>query len=141
MIWKQAPDMELLKEKHKKTMIEHLGIEFVEFGPDFIRAKMPVDERTKQPDGILHGGASVVLAETLGSIAGWLLVNDQATQSVVGLEINASHLAMAVDGEVLGEVRPIKIGKKVQVWDIRITQEEKLICQSRLTTVAINRRQ
>ena len=140
MIWKHAPAMELLKVKHKNTMIEHLGIEFVEIGPDFIRAKMPVDERTKQPDGILHGGASVVLAETLGSIAGWLCVDDPALQSVVGVEINASHLSMARSGELIGEVRPLKIGKRVQVWDIKISQKEKLVCQSRLTTMTINLR-
>jgi 1,4-dihydroxy-2-naphthoyl-CoA hydrolase len=82
----------------------------------------------------------VVLAETLGSIAGWLCVDDPALQSVVGVAINASHLAMARNGEVLGEVHPIKIGKTVQVWDIKISQEEKLICLSRLTTMTINLR-
>ena len=138
MIWKQAPALEMLQEKHKNTMIEHLGIEIVEIGPDFVRARMPVDHRTRQPDGILHGGASVVLAETVGSIAGWLCVDDPSSQSVVGVEINASHLAMARGGVVEASVKPIKIGKKVQVWDIKISQKQRLICLSRLTTMTIN---
>ena len=120
MIWKQVPNLEILNEKSKNTLIDHLGIKITEIGSDFIKATMPVDHRTHQPDGILHGGASVALAESMGSFAGWLSVSDPTRESVVGVEINANHLAAVRTGEVVATVSPIKIGKRIQVWNIMI---------------------
>lgn len=137
MIWKQAYNPEILNEKSKNTLIEHLGIKILEIGEDFVTASMPVDHRTHQPDGLLHGGASVALAETMGSFAGWLSVNDPTKENVVGVEINASHLRSVREGTVVAKVTPIKIGRKVQVWNIRISQQEKEICLCRLTTMTV----
>lgn len=121
-------------------MVSHLGIEFTEVGDDFICATMPVDHRTHQPLGLLHGGASVALAETLGSIAATLTV-DRKTQYCVGLEINANHIKSIREGKVLGTVRPIHIGKKTHVWDIKITNEQnELISVSRITIAVIDKR-
>ncbi len=121
----------------KNTMLEHLGIEFTRLGPDFIEATMPVDHRTHQPDGLLHGGASVTLAETLGSVAAWLCVDDPKRQNVVGIEINANHLSTAKSGEVVARVTPVKVGRRIQVWDIIIRQADRKICTSRLTTMTV----
>ena len=122
------------------TMVSHLGIEFTQVGPDFIEAKMPVDHRTQQPLGLLHGGASVTLAETLGSIAATCCI-DRATQYCVGLDINANHVKSAKNGFVFGTTRPIHIGKKTHVWEIRIVNDQKeLICISRITMVVIDKR-
>ena len=111
----------------------HIGIEFIEIGPDYLRARMPVDGRTKQPFGILHGGASVALAETLGSI-GAALVIDRSKQRCVGQEINANHLRAVSDGHVIGTARPVHLGRRSHVWEIRITDEqERLVCISRIT--------
>jgi 1,4-dihydroxy-2-naphthoyl-CoA hydrolase len=122
----------------EKTISHHLGIEFIEIGSDFVTARMPVDRRTHQPFGILHGGASVVLAETLGSIASFLCISDE-NQQAVGLEINANHLRPAKDGFVYGTVKPIHIGRTTHIWDIRITNEQgKLVCISRLTVAIVN---
>lgn len=137
MIWKQASNPEILNELSKNTLIEHLGIKILEIGENFVTASMPVDHRTHQPDGLLHGGASVALAETMGSFAGWLSVNDPTNENVVGVEINASHLRPVREGTVIAKVTPIKIGKKVQVWNILISQKEKEICLCRLTTMTI----
>lgn len=133
MIWKVKPSLELVASTGKKYIGTFLGIEFTEFGDDFIKAKMPVDERTHQPFGLLHGGASCVLAETLGSVAGAFCV-DVTKQYVVGLEINANHIRSVKEGYVIGTARPIHIGRSTQVWDIKIeTEDEKLVCVSRLT--------
>ncbi len=122
------------------TMVSHLGIEFTQVGPDFIEAKMPVDHRTQQPLGLLHGGASVTLAETLGSIAATCCI-DRATQYCVGLDINANHVKSAKNGFVFGTTRPIHIGKKTHVWEIRIVNDQKeLICISRITMAVIDKR-
>lgn len=137
MIWKQVPNLELLNEKSKNTLIDHLGIKIIEIGSDFIKATMPVDHRTHQPDGILHGGASVALAESMGSFAGWMSVSDPTRESVVGIEINANHLQAVRTGEVVATVSPIKIGKRIQVWNILINQEDKKICICRLTTMTV----
>ncbi len=138
MIWKQPFNIEILNKLSENGMVAHLGIEFTEFGPDFIEAKMPVDHRTMQPDGLLHGGASVVLAETLGSVAATLCLEDFQNTSIVGLEINANHLSSARDGFVIGRTTPIKIGRRIQVWNIEIRDEaDKKICISRLTTAVI----
>ena len=120
------------------TAMAPLGIRFTEIGPDFLRATMPVDERTRQPYGLLHGGASVLLAETLGSTAGGLSVEDG--QGVVGVEINANHLRGVRDGEVTGTARPLHVGRSTQVWEIRIEDGRgRLACISRLTLAVVAR--
>jgi 1,4-dihydroxy-2-naphthoyl-CoA hydrolase len=112
---------------------KHLGIEFTEIGEDFLRGRMPVDERTHQPYGILHGGASVALAETLGSVAAGLVI-DRGKYRCVGQEINANHIRGIASGFVIGTARPVHLGRRSHVWEIRITDEqERLICISRLT--------
>lgn len=133
VLWKVPTTLEQLKERAKNTIVEHLGIEFLEIGADYLQARMPVDNRTKQPAGILHGGASVVLAETLGSIAARLCV-DKEKKRIVGLEINANHVRSAKEGWVTGLTTPIHIGKATQIWEIKIyNEEEALVCISRLT--------
>jgi len=120
-------------------MVEHLGIEFSGHGKDFIEARMPVDHRTHQPMGLLHGGASVALAETLGSVASSLLI-DLNKQACVGIEINANHIKSVRHGYVTGKAMPIHIGKKTHVWDIRITSDSgELVCISRLTVAIIDK--
>ena len=120
-------------------MAAHLGMEFTEVGDDYLVAKMPVDHRTMQPYKILHGGASVALAETLGSVASHLLVKDEKEQAV-GLEINANHIRPVNKGYVYGTARPLHIGRKTHVWEIRIVDErDKLVCISRLTTAIVPR--
>ena len=132
--------LEDLKSLGKGTMTEHLGIEWVELGNSFIRAKMPVDHRTNQPYGLLHGGASCVLAETLGSVASHLIVNSSQFYCV-GIEINANHIRSAKNGFVYGVCSPLHLGSSTHVWDIRITnEEEKLICISRLTVAIIKKK-
>ena len=118
-------------------MNNHLGIEFTEIGDDFLRAKMPVDHRTLQPMGILHGGASVTLAETMGSTGAYLCV-DPALFNVVGLEINANHVRSVRSGFVTGTARPLHIGKTTQLWEIRITDAaDKLVAISRITVAVL----
>lgn len=122
------------------TLIEHLGIVITEAGDDWLRGTMPVDAWTKQPFGLLHGGASVVLAETLGSMAGGYCV-DPATQMVVGLEINANHLRAVREGTVTGTARALHVGRSTQVWEIRIEDEAgRPVCVSRLTLAVVPRR-
>lgn len=129
-----------LQKFSKNTMVEHLGIEFLELGADFVSAKMPVDHRTHQPMGLLHGGASLVLAETLGSVASNLLV-DPEKYYCVGLEINANHIKSARSGYVTGEAKPVHMGKKTHVWDIRIKNDlGALVCISRLTVAVIEKK-
>jgi 1,4-dihydroxy-2-naphthoyl-CoA hydrolase len=129
-----------LQEISKNTMVEHLGIEFLELGKNFITAKMPVDHRTHQPMGLLHGGASIVLAETLGSVASSILV-DMNKFHCVGLEINANHIKSARNGFVTGKATPIHLGKKTHVWDIKITNgNDELVCVSRLTVAVIEKK-
>jgi 1,4-dihydroxy-2-naphthoyl-CoA hydrolase len=121
-----------------QCMPDHLGIELIEIGPDFLKGRMPVNERTRQPFGVLHGGASVALAETLGSIAANLVV-DRNKQRCVGQEINANHIRAKADGHVIGCARPIHLGGRSHVWEIRITDErDKLICISRLTVAVLD---
>ncbi|NUT16516.1 MAG: hotdog fold thioesterase [Cupriavidus sp.] len=122
----------------KGTAMEALGITFTEVGPDYVRATMPVDGRTRQPYGLLHGGASVVLAETLGSSAGNLCVGDD--EICVGIEINANHLRAAREGTVTGTARPLHVGGRTQVWEIRIEDErDRPVCVSRLTLAVVPR--
>jgi len=122
------------------TLAENLGIEFSAIGDDYLEAKMPVDHRTHQPFGLLHGGASVALAETLGSVAAsWCI--DQNTQFCVGLEINANHVRGVKSGFVTGTAKAIHIGKKTQVWEIRITDEKNdIVCISRLTIAVLDKK-
>jgi len=118
-------------------MPDHLGIELLELGPDFLKGRMPVDDRTRQPHGILHGGASVVLAETLGSIAANLVV-DRSKSRCVGQEINANHVRAIADGWVVGTARPLHLGRRSHVWEIRIVDmQERLVCISRLTMAVL----
>jgi 1,4-dihydroxy-2-naphthoyl-CoA hydrolase len=130
--------LDTLNQMGKGNMIQHLNIEFTGIGKNSVSAKMPVDHRTKQPQGLLHGGASVVLAETLGSVAAYGCI-DTTKQYCVGLEINANHLKSAKEGFVSGIATPIHVGKKTQVWEIRITNERQdLICISRITLAIID---
>ena len=128
--------LEALNALSAGTAMEPLGIEFTGLGPDFLCATMPVDPRTRQPYGLLHGGASVLLAETLGSTAGGLCVDEG--QGVVGVEINANHLAGVREGTVTGTARPLHVGRATQVWEIRIEDDRgRLACISRLTLAVI----
>ena len=136
MIWKVNADLGMLNTINQNTMGSHLGIEFTEIGADYITATMPVDHRTTQPMGLLHGGASVVLSETLGSVASLLAAGPIGQYSAVGLEVNANHLKSARSGVVTGVVKPIKAGGTIHVWNTEITDETgQLICTSRLTVM------
>jgi 1,4-dihydroxy-2-naphthoyl-CoA hydrolase len=131
--------LDSLNKMGQGNMVAHLGIEFTEVGIDYLCAKMPVDHRTKQPLGLLHGGASVALAETLGSVAAHHCV-DNKKQYCVGLEINANHIRAMREGNVYGIAKPIHVGKKTQVWEIRITNEEnKMVCISRITLAVLDK--
>jgi 1,4-dihydroxy-2-naphthoyl-CoA hydrolase len=123
----------------KNTMVEYTGIELTGIGDNYLKAKMPVDNRTRQPYGLLHGGASAALAETLGSVASSLVI-DQSEYDCVGLEINANHIRGVRDGYVYGTVIPLHIGRSTHVWDIKIYDDrEKLVCVSRLTVAIIKK--
>ncbi len=138
-IWTRPIELDALNALTRNTIAAHVGIRFTEIGPDFLRATMPVDARTHQPFGLLHGGASVVLAETLGSIAGHCAIRDGGN-AVVGIEVNANHLRGVSDGEVTGTARPVHIGRTTQVWEIRIEDgEQRPVCLSRLTLSVLNR--
>jgi 1,4-dihydroxy-2-naphthoyl-CoA hydrolase len=138
-LWKTQATLDQLKDRSKNTLAEHLGIDYLEIGDDYLKAKMPVDHRTKQPAGLLHGGASVVLAETLGSIAATLCVNIEK-KMVVGLEVNANHIRPVSDGWVTGVAKPVHIGNSTQIWEIKIyNEQDKLICISRLTVAIIDK--
>lgn len=132
-IWFKEYDLEMLNGLRNANMAEHLGIEFLEIGDDYIKAHMPVDERTKQAFGILHGGASCVLSETLGSVAAWMCI-DPDKQRAVGIEINANHLRAASEGFVTGICKPVKIGRTLHVWNTEIFKGDgKMSATSRLT--------
>jgi len=138
-IWKQPIDLELLNHTSKNTLIEHLNIIYTDFGDDFISATMPVCSFTHQPLGMLHGGASVVLAETLGSVAANFCVPKGSY--CVGLDINANHVRSMRSGHVVGTAKPIHLGVSTQVWQINITEDrERLVCTSRLTIAVKNKR-
>jgi len=129
--------LDILNESSKNTMVEHLGIIYTEIGKDYICARMPVDHRTHQPHGLLHGGASVALAETLGSVAANLSV-DQRKYQCVGLEINSNHVRSMQRGWVYGTAKPVHIGKSTQIWEIRINNESgQLVNISRLTMAVL----
>jgi len=133
--------LEDIKPLGKGTMGEYIGIEWMELGENFIRARMPVDHRTKQPYGLLHGGASCVLSETIGSVASAMVV-DHSKYICVGMEINANHVRSAREGFVTGIATPLHLGSNTHVWDVRIYDElEKLVCVSRLTVAVIPRKE
>ncbi len=132
--------LEQLNQMNRGNMVGLLGIEFTEVGSDYVCAKMPVDERTRQPMGLLHGGASVALAETLGSIAAYCTI-DSGKQYCVGLDINANHVRGVSSGFVYGKASPLHVGRTTQVWEIRITDEAgKLVCISRITMAVLDRK-
>jgi 1,4-dihydroxy-2-naphthoyl-CoA hydrolase len=139
MIWFRPFTLEEVQQRGLRTMVEHLGIVITELGDNFLRGTMPVDHRTIQPMGILHGGASAALAETLGSLAANLVVNKEE-KYCVGLEINANHIRSAKHGSVTGTAEPLHLGSSTQVWSIEIVNEEnKLVCISRLTMAVLDR--
>ncbi len=133
--WPQGVTLEALNARSAGTLMQAIGIEFTKLGDGYLRATMPVDARTHQPYGLLHGGASVALAETLGSSAGMMMAGGNA---VVGLEINANHLRAVRDGVVTGTARALHIGRSTQVWEIRIEDEAaRLVCISRITLAVL----
>ncbi|GGD51151.1 hotdog fold thioesterase [Pseudoxanthomonas indica] len=137
MAFRQPIDLAAINAQARNSLVAHLGIELTEVGDDWLRGTMPVDARTHQPFGILHGGASVALAETLGSMAGNLTV-DTGKEMVVGVEINANHLRAVREGVVTGTARALHVGRTTQVWEIRIENEQgKLVCVSRITLAVV----
>ena len=138
-IWTQPVSVQLLTDMHKDTAVQRLGIEFVEVGDDFIRARVPVDTRTRQPYGLLHGGVSVVLAETLGSI-GAFFASPEGHRGV-GLDINANHLRGATSGWVTGVARPVHMGRSTHVWQIDMSDDAgRMTCVSRITMAILTDR-
>ena len=139
MIWHKRPDIDVLNQRGQGTAVSALGIDIVEVGDDFLKGSMPVDERTRQPLGLLHGGASVLFAESLGSIAANYVV-DHEKAFCVGMEVNANHLRGVRAGIVSGVARPLHIGRSSQVWEIKIhDQKDRLICISRLTMAVVQK--
>jgi 1,4-dihydroxy-2-naphthoyl-CoA hydrolase len=140
MIWNRAYTLEEAQQTVAGTMIDHIGIEITEVGADFLKGTMPVDHRTVQPMRILHGGASVTLAETLGSLAATMVI-DNEKKFCVGLEINANHIRAVKIGLVAGIAKPVHIGSSTQVWSIEITDEQnRLVCTSRLTMAVLDKK-
>ena len=138
-IWKMPINCQLLSERSKNTFAEFIGIEFTEVGDDYVKATLPVDSRTKQPLGLLNGGVSAALAETVASSAANYCV-DQSVCYCVGLDINANHLRPAVSGLVTATAKPIHLGNKTQVWEIKIENDaDKLVCISRMTMAVVYR--
>jgi len=137
-IWKKQFSLQGLKQSRTDSLVDHLGIEITDIGDDFITASMPVDKRTHQPMGILHGGASIALAETVGSMAAYLAVDDK--HFCVGLEVNGNHLKSIKTGFVYATAKPVHLGRSTQVWDIRIKDEAgNKICISRLTMAVLSK--
>ena len=137
-IWFREFPLNEANERHAGSVIGHLGIELLEAGDDFLRACMPVDERTIQPAGVLHGGASVLLAETLASWASTFVV-DPAKHHCVGIEVNANHTRPVASGHVYGTARPVHLGRSTHVWDVRIEDEhDKLACIARVTMAVLD---
>jgi len=135
-IWKRETDLDALNVIGENSLVAHIGIRFTAIGDDYLEAVMPVDARTHQPFGLLHGGASVVLAESMGSIAGYLCTEEG--KSVVGIEVNASHHRSVSSGDVRGVCRPLHIGSRNQVWQIEIRNARgQLCCSSRLTVAVL----
>lgn len=140
MIWKQEFTLEGINQICQNTLVDHLDIVFTDYGDNYLEATMPVDHRTVQPARLLHGGSSVALAETIGSVGSQLCLPNIETHMAVGVEINANHLRSAKSGRVTGRAIPLRIGRKLHIWEIRITDEKKrLICVSRLTIAVVQR--
>lgn len=140
-IFNEKVTIEALNRLSRNTMAEVIGIEFTAIGPDYLEARMPVDARTHQPLGLLHGGASVALAETMGSVAATCCV-DMDQQFCVGLEINANHIRSVRQGHVKGVTKPVHVGRKTQVWEVRIVNEDdELVCISRITLAVLDKRE
>jgi 1,4-dihydroxy-2-naphthoyl-CoA hydrolase len=139
MIWFKDYKLDFLEGARNANMSRNVEIEFTEIGPDYLKARMPVNEKTTQPFGILHGGASCVLAETLGSVAAWMTIDPEKYRAV-GLDINANHIRAVTKGYVVGHCAPFHVGKRTQVWQIDITEEDtgKRVCISRLTVAVID---
>ena len=136
-LWKHTPTLDQLNASNAGTLAEATGMEFTAVGADFLRMRMPVDERTKQPMGRLHGGASAALAETIGSVASTLCL-DSGKGVPVGIELNCSHLRGVSKGHVYAECRAVRVGRSVHVWDVRLTDDRgKLTCVCRLTVSII----
>lgn len=139
-IWSTNPDVDAINRMGRGTMAEFLGIRFVAVGRDFMSAEMPVADQTRQPFGILHGGASAALAESVASVAGWFCV-DQDTKAVVGVELNINHLRSKKNGTITATARALHLGRTTQVWEIRITDEEqRLVAISRMTAAVVDQR-
>lgn len=140
-IWFTDPSLEMISERNAGTLSERLGIDFIEIGPDYLVGTMPVDHRTMQPAGVLHGGASVALAETLGSVAASLCL-DRSKKQCVGLEVNANHIHGVSKGKVTGTAKPLHIGRSTHVWEIIICDDcRRTVCISRLTISVLDRQQ
>ena len=141
IIWHTPPDLKQLNDRGKNTAVEQLGIVITEIGDDYLMGTMPVDQRTIQPMGLLHGGASVLFAESLGSIAANYCVQ-RDNYFCVGMEINANHIRGVRDGVVTGIARPLHLGGTTQVWEIKITnQQDQLVCVARLTMAVVKKNQ
>ena len=137
-IWKQTTDLARINAWNRGCLVEHLGMRVTAIGDDWVQGTMPVDARTRQPFGLLHGGASVALAESLGSLAGNLCI--EASEMAVGLDINANHVRAVTEGEVTGTARALHVGRTTQVWEIRIEDaRERLVCIARLTLAVVPR--
>jgi len=138
-LWQKSADLAALNRMGQGSLVAHLGIELTELGADYLVGRMPVDDRTRQPMGLLHGGASVVLAETLGSLCGYLAVPDG--HHCVGVEVNANHLKAVLSGWVTGTARPLKVGRRIQVWQIDINDDAgEPVASSRLTLAVVAER-
>ena len=139
-IWKTTPILEILNQMRANTMTDLLGIEFTEVGDDYLTARMPVDQRTHQPMGYLHGGASCALAETVGSVAANCCV-DYEKEYCMGMDIHTSHLRSVREGYVIGTAKPIHMGRRTQVWDIQqVDSENHLVAVTRLTVVVLTKK-
>lgn len=139
-IWVTPATVEGLNARSTNTIVDHIGIEYTDIGNDYIKARMPVDNRTVQPARILHGGASVVLAETLGSVAAFLCI-DSTQKMAVGIEINANHVRSVREGYVTGTVKPLHIGHSTQIWQIHIRDDQdRLVCISRITMAVLDQK-
>lgn len=136
-IWHHPPSLEQINRSHDNTAVSQMGIEFIEVGADSLTARMPVDARTRQPAGLLHGGATMLLAETLASCAAWQTI-DRNTMIAVGVEINANHVRSAREGWVTGRVTATHLGRSTQVWEVRVTDDaERLVSIARATLSVI----
>lgn len=140
MIWKTKIDLKELNQSYHNTLVAHLSIKLTEVGDDFLRATMPISHITKQPFGIMHGGASAALAESVGSIAANFTI-DREKQFAVGVDLNTSHLKMVREGLVVGTAKPLHLGGTIQVWQIHVHNEKKeLVSFSRLTMAVLDKR-